>query len=53
MKKVRSILVDSSTCEKLKYEGHKGQTYDDVINKLLDFKKKKATELGQEIENKE
>jgi hypothetical protein len=51
MKKIRSIVLDSSTCERLKYEGRKGQTYDDVINNLLDYKKKRIAELGLEIEN--
>jgi hypothetical protein len=40
MEKDRNILIHENTCERLKLVGHKGQTYDDIINELLDLKKK-------------
>ena len=50
MKKDRNILIQGDTCERLKYAGHKGQTYDDIINYLLDLKKK-SDGAEQELEN--
>lgn len=35
-----TILVDSSTRERLKYIGRKGQTYDQIIAELLDARLK-------------
>ncbi|MDQ6862393.1 MAG: hypothetical protein M3044_01070 [Thermoproteota archaeon] len=31
-----TILVETKTRERLKYQGRKGQTYDDLINQLID-----------------
>lgn len=35
-----TIVVDSSTRDKLKNFGNKGETYEDIILKLLDFYEK-------------
>lgn len=37
-----TILVRNKTRERLKLVGVKGQTYDDVINQLIDIKAKNA-----------
>jgi hypothetical protein len=39
-----TILVETKTRERLKYQGRKGQTYDDLINQLIDT-------LGSDIKN--
>jgi hypothetical protein len=33
-----TILVKDKTRDRLKYTGHKGQTYDELINYLIDIK---------------
>jgi hypothetical protein len=53
MKTSRSVLIQSSTCERLKQVGYKGETYDDVICHLLDLKNRKIGEHCQELETKE
>jgi predicted CopG family antitoxin len=37
-----TILVRNMTRERLKHMGEKGQTYDDLINQLIDMKVKKT-----------
>ena len=37
-----TILVRNITRERLKHMGSKGQTYDDLINQLIDMKVKNA-----------
>jgi hypothetical protein len=37
--------VYRGTCERLNHAGYKGQTYDDVINYLLDLSNKKQMDL--------
>ena len=39
-----TILVESKTRERLKCQGRKGQTYDNLINQLIDT-------LGRDIKN--
>lgn len=34
-----TILIKNTTKRRLKYLGHKNQTYDELINELLDLKK--------------
>jgi hypothetical protein len=33
-----TILISNTTKRRLKYAGHKDQTYDELINELLDLK---------------
>ena len=40
MDKTSTILVRNITRERLKHVGEKGQTYDDLINQLIDMKVK-------------
>jgi len=37
-----TIQVRNETRERLKHSGHKGQTYDELINELLDSKNRKG-----------
>ena len=37
-----TIRVKRTTKEKLEAIGHKGETFDDIINKLIDFYGKKS-----------
>lgn len=46
-----SIKVKISTVDKLKEEGVMGETYDDVINRLI-FKKRTGSEPDDETEAK-
>jgi hypothetical protein len=34
-----TIIIESVTRERLKQEGHKGQTYDELINSLIEMKR--------------
>jgi predicted CopG family antitoxin len=40
--KESSILIKNDTRERLRRIGHKGQSYDEVINQLLDLKSDKS-----------
>jgi len=40
VEKGTTILIRNGTRERLKKTGYKGQTYDELINKLLDLKNK-------------
>ncbi|PWU79310.1 MAG: hypothetical protein DLM72_18140 [Candidatus Nitrosopolaris wilkensis] len=42
-----TILVEDSTREQLRHIGTKGQTYDDVINGLIDATKTKQDSLDR------
>jgi predicted CopG family antitoxin len=46
-----TILVGSNTRERLKKIGCKGQTYDDIINQLIDHKKMNVDSLHRGLEN--
>jgi predicted CopG family antitoxin len=43
-----TIIVQRSTRERLKQVGRKGESYDDLINALLDMKKESSFESGFE-----
>jgi hypothetical protein len=43
-----TILIESITREKLKQIGRKGETYDDLINQLLQKKKENSLENALE-----
>jgi hypothetical protein len=40
-----TILVNTRTRERLKYQGRKGETYDELINKLID------TQCGNKVKD--
>lgn len=47
-----SILIDVSTRKNLKRIGWKGQTYDEIIRQLLEFKRKNNIDpVDRRIEN--
>lgn len=37
-----TILIEKETRSKLRSAGHKGQTYNDIINELLEISKKRS-----------
>ena len=45
-----TILVESKTRENLKQLGTKGQTYDDLINELIEMKRNYQDPLNRRIE---
>jgi DNA repair protein RadC len=46
-----TILIRNRTRERLKHTGHKGQTYDELINNLLDLKNKNKDALDSRLES--
>lgn len=49
IEKESTILIRNDTRERLKRVGHKGQTYDELINKLLDLRSKKIESLDLHV----
>jgi len=46
-----TILIKNTTKRRLKYIGHKDQTYDRLINELLDLKNGRGHSFEEGIEN--
>lgn len=44
-----TILIRNITRERLKHTGYKGQTYDELINELLDLKNKNKDPLDSRL----
>jgi hypothetical protein len=51
MEKDSTILVKNGTRERLKRIGYKGQSYDELINRLLDLKSNIGDTLDRRIRN--
>ncbi len=45
-----TINVDKETRNKLRVNGRKEQTYDDIINELIEISKKRTIDLAESIE---
>lgn len=46
-----TILIKNATKRRLKYIGHKDQTYDELINELLDLKNRRENSFDKGMEN--
>jgi hypothetical protein len=51
LEKDSTILVKNGTRERLKRTGYKGQSYDELINRLLDLKSNKRDSLDRRIKS--
>ena len=47
-----SILIKNTTRKRLKYIGRKDQTYDELINELLDLKNGKGYSFAEATDNR-
>jgi predicted CopG family antitoxin len=51
IEKESTIQIKNGTRERLKRIGHKGQSYDEVINRLLDLKTNKRDLIDRRVQS--
>jgi hypothetical protein len=51
MQRDSTILIRNITRDRLKHTGYKGQTYDELINELLDLKNNNKDPLNSRLES--